>query len=603
MNDNPKPDLAPDYYLSNFFVLIDWVENLYSDILLSSEKLFLQGFRLAPKAAQQLLIRMAMRKGLLFRRSKLNYSEINSIEQGIDSLARHGFISVDPQVNIIELSNLLTKQELITNFFHKQNEYGSPLGVAFSDEDFANRVRKLNGLSYSASNLRGMKKTDLLNLLMEIFGERCFSWNTWVVEPNDSLIQVQVQQHVETLKLLFFGNARQDLTDFILNDLGLFRYEHYDIHPTHRIFSSREELEQYAQLVALAEDIDNDAKHDSLFDKMSGLPSAPLNDRISRRKSRVLNRVAYKLERNDCFEQALLLYRQSHLSPARERQLRIVEKLKQWDQAFSLLNAMLESPKNEEEHQVALKIATRAVKRWPCDHCQVQRLEEMLELHKARDIHSVDLIVSHDNPALTVSEGQTPSVELLARVLLDRERAPCFYVENTLWNGLFGLWLWPQIFSDVKGAFANPFQSSPLDLYDDSFATSRDGLKDAWALLDSPEFANHIFSVWNNKHGISNPFVVWQALSLELLQLALACIPTKDLKAIFKRMLFDVRANKSGFPDLIQFFPDENTYKLIEVKSPTDRVQNNQYRWLQFFSQHGIAAEVCHVKWTSCAES
>ena len=54
-------------------------------------------------------------------------------------------------------------------------------------------------------------------------------------------------------------------------------------------------------------------------------------------------------------------------------------------------------------------------------------------------------------------------------------------------------------------------------------------------------------------------------------QLALACIPAPHLKLWCERILADIQANRSGFPDLIQFWPDERRYHMIEVKGPGDR--------------------------------
>jgi hypothetical protein len=44
--------------------------------------------------------------------------------------------------------------------------------------------------------------------------------------------------------------------------------------------------------------------------------------------------------------------------------------------------------------------------------------------------------------------------------------------------------------------------------------------------------------------------------------------------------------------DLIQFWPAERSYRLIEVKGPGDRLKDNQRGWLRFFAQHGIPAAV-----------
>jgi hypothetical protein len=77
----------------------------------------------------------------------------------------------------------------------------------------------------------------------------------------------------------------------------------------------------------------------------------------------------------------------------------------------------------------------------------------------------------------------------------------------------------------------------------------------------------------------------------------LACIPAGHLKKWFERILLDIRSNCAGFPDLIQFWPDEGRYRMIEVKGPGDRLQDNQVRLLDFCAMHDMPVAVCYVQW------
>jgi hypothetical protein len=86
-------------------------------------------------------------------------------------------------------------------------------------------------------------------------------------------------------------------------------------------------------------------------------------------------------------------------------------------------------------------------------------------------------------------------------------------------------------------------------------------------------------------------------MSEALLSVALSCLPRRHLKACFARILSDIRANRCGLPDLVQFWPEERRYRLIEVKGPGDRLQDNQIRWLTFCVAHEIPVSVCHVSW------
>src|SRR5690606_38290019 len=117
-------------------------------------------------------------------------------------------------------------------------------------------------------------------------------------------------------------------------------------------------------------------------------------------------------------------------------------------------------------------------------------------------------------------------VEIVLRDHLMSDCAPVFYVENALINSLFGLLCWPAIFAPLPGAFFHPFQSGPADLAAPDFVQRRKADFDAClALLDDRSYRSVIRQRFVDKHGVQSPFVFWGALTPELLELALKCIP------------------------------------------------------------------------------
>ena len=86
-----------------------------------------------------------------------------------------------------------------------------------------------------------------------------------------------------------------------------------------------------------------------------------------------------------------------------------------------------------------------------------------------------------------------------------------------------------------------------------------------------------------------------------MLETALHCIPARHLRHCFERLLLDLRENRAGLPDLVQFWPLEQRYRMIEVKGPGDRLQNNQRRWLDYCHSVDIPVAVCHVRWAQAA--
>jgi hypothetical protein len=53
----------------------------------------------------------------------------------------------------------------------------------------------------------------------------------------------------------------------------------------------------------------------------------------------------------------------------------------------------------------------------------------------------------------------------------------------------------------------------------------------------------------------------------------------------------------------VQFWPEEQRYRMIEVKGPGDRLQDNQRRLLEFCTQHQMPVAVCYVRWAGDYET
>jgi len=173
-----------------------------------------------------------------------------------------------------------------------------------------------------------------------------------------------------------------------------------------------------------------------------------------------------------------------------------------------------------------------------------------------------------------------------------------YYVENALVNSLFGLLCWKAIFAPIPGAFFHDFQYGPADLSSGHFYRRRQReFAACLAELGSDQYKATIRQHFAAKAGIQSPFVAWGILSPQLLERALWCFPAAHLRLWFEWIARDVPENRAGFPDLVQFWPREQRYRMIEVKGPGDRLQDNQRRLLEFCASHQIPVAVCYVRW------
>jgi hypothetical protein len=401
------------------------------------------------------------------------------------------------------------------------------------------------------------------------------------------VFSIAVKPLCDRLRLLFFGNLHQDWTEFVLSDLGLFRYEQVEFSAASRGFRSRQDIEHYLQLHACRERFETlEPGSPELRELVQEVPRHSFgNDWLDSRREKLLYRLGQQLEKDKDWEAAHAVYAGCRFPGARSRAMRVLEKDEKFDQAYALFCQANEAPESEAERQHLLRIGPRLARKLGHVTPKARRSTRAARL----DLN------------LPVPNGEW-RVEGVVLGHLHREEAPVYYVENTLANTLFGLLCWPAVFAAIPGAFFHPFHRGPADLYSPDFHQRRAREFEAClARLDDGSHVDAILATWEDKAGIQSPFVAWDWLDRGIIELALRCIPAAHLKLWFRRILQDVKDNRTGFPDLIQFWPDEGRYDMIEVKGPGDRLQDNQLRWIDYCAEHGMPVTVCYLQWQEAA--
>ncbi|WOD09484.1 VRR-NUC domain-containing protein [Pseudomonas sp. NyZ704] len=545
-----EPSIPSFYYLQNFLTALLWVQARYADLLSVEELGFIREFQQLPQPSQALLVRMVMRKGEHFRASKLNYDEIGDIHQAAIPLCNTGWVRPDAELHLYEVLALLRKAEALRAF-------DLPAGP------------------------RSPCKADLLPLLSRDHPAPK-TFQQWCPLVDDPVYSLTINALCERLRLLFFGNLEQSWAEFVLADLGIFRYEQVPIAEESRGFASRAEVEQYLHLWQCRAAFDAGEPIEEILAQLTGFE--PTSAYLNSRHNRLLFKLARQLEREGRLPEAVAAYRRCGHPGARQRLIRTLEKQHDYHAAHALALAARQTPESDTE----LQLVERAIKRLAAKTGQ-PRPAAMPEPPAGR----IDLLLPRE-------QSQASSVEYRVREHLHSDDAPVHYVENGLINSLFGLLCWEAIFAPLPGAFFHPFHSGPVDLHEPEFRLRRAELFDnCFAQLNSGDYQNVIRRTWKDKYGIQSPFVFWGLLDQALLDLALHCLPASHLQIWFDRLLADIRANRTGMPDLIQFWPAEQRYRMIEVKGPGDRLQDNQRRWLAVCAQHAMPVDVCYVQWAT----
>ena len=539
------PDLADTYYRDNFHCLVSTVIEQYSDLLSPAETLWCNTYFALSEAAQCLYIRLLTRKGPFFRRDKIRYPEIKLLPQAFTELNRVGLITLEPtDISHCEYCNLFTKPELISRF------------------DFL-------------SGYKQAKKAEII--------EQVILHQPDLNHYSSDVLKVHNAEHLAVFCLLFFGNTHQDLSQFVLADIGIQQFESYPIDSAYRLFKHREHIDSWMALSKLADTYwqHKEAKDSQAIAEMQfDLPDAFDWQPLERKRQRLINHIARDLERlgnhdSNRLEQALTLFQHSDRAPSRERQIRILDKQGKSEQALALVKQILATPQNEEEADVADVLNHRL-------------------LNKLGDKQPPRRKPTFANEKLPLKQQQS-CVELDVADYYQQQGWHAYFLENTLLCGLFGLALWDIIFSAQQGAFLNPFQRSPKDMFSRDFYLNRkQQIDERLNQLETGEWEDWL-AVYNAKQGLSNDWIHWGLITEEIIINAISTIPITALTAIFKRILFDPKNNRSGFPDLALF--KEGQYCLAEVKGPEIPCKVIKFDGLKCLSRHGITAKVVYVEW------
>lgn len=540
------------YYLHNFQSALKWIHDRYQDILQPEETAFIDTFSGLPTMPQALFVRLIMRKGPWFRYSKLMYEEIPDVLAAAQPLLTLGWLREDAPLSLEELFGLYAKPELVTVF--------------------------------AAHGARASMRKSEIHALMSAVDPAPQYHNEWITDSTERAWKIDLGPLCTRLRLMFFGNLYQTWSEFVLADLGIFNYEAVALDASCRAFQHGHDVETYLEINAWRELV-NDAP---CLEEYLELLKAPTcgNPWLEGRRQKLLYCLGKAYEKQGDLSFAQQVYAASTYPAARHRNIRVLEKLGDCTKALALSQLAIENPESPDEKQKLARMLPRLLR---SQGISTQRRKAL-----SPSIAELSLHLELLNPEPLVS------VESALRHHWHSEHSPVFYVENSLFNALFGLLFWDALFAPVQGAFFHPFQAGPADFGSADFVQRRHAIfEKGLNALENGSYQHMIQSRFNDKQGVLNLFVFWSHLTQELLDLALLCIPAQHLHLVFSRMLCDLKQHRTGFPDLIRFWPEQKDYEMVEAKAPGDKLQDNQILWLEYFVTHDIPVKVCHVTWLS----
>lgn len=541
MPEKEKVILPPKYYLDYFSYLLDFIQQWSGHCLGEDDLGFIKTFSSLSEDAKCLMVRMANRKGEYFRLDKLSYEEIGNLPEASEELVEADFASLDPPEDHL-LFALFTKSELDRLYPHRelQSKYKDDILLELAEEGTTDEYLTLKS------------QYTILHFLR--------------------------QDKIEYFKLLFFGHYHGMMTEFVIRDIGNVKLENLDKHEFTPWFDSREEslavfeLSRWnhtlkkAMLVLLPEEILDLILPVNWSNYLNYPKSRKIGDKV------MLNLGEY-FEKTGHLEDALSYFSLARRHPARERRIRILERMGHADDARELAEVACSHPYNASEKLFMLDFLAK----------------------ESRRTYRSTTVKIKSSPEIVVIHDPDTRVEALALQYYKDQGYEGLHSENHLWRGLFGLLFWEELFDHTQFTFHHPLQRMPSDLYHESFFLNREKLlkKKIFSFQSRSKLMQHLEGTYFQKKDISNPLVSWHESLLPSLENCVKLLPLSGLKNVVLEIAKNVKDNSSGFPDL--FIWTDSDYHFYEIKSPNDHLSPQQLFWIDFFTENKIRADILRV--------
>lgn len=643
--DMTDPPLLP-YYLRNFLTVLEAVlENEDDRMLFNQDDLSaIHTFERLSVPGQKLYVRLFQRKLKWLQVNKLDYSEISTdLNPVVQELVDASFLHAERELlELGEALDLLPAPELrgLAKTFHlggpgtqKQQLVDGLLRLSRQKSLFAMApgqntagaviLKKAKQLAGSCVRLhRGPRAVFSRVLLL-------FSL-TDTMEEEDLAAGGQGQLYtillVNSGRLAFPDYTVQRCTKLFQDRDDLIRYEaamrtQQEVVTAMQAGHWNEALELYTSARTVWQELRK--THDLSHEEQ--LPVFLRCFTTGWAYTRVLSRGVEILQRLRRYEEAVkelrsLLCQTVYCPDSRGRwwdrlALNLQQHLKQPEQTISAIREGLSDPLVRTGHQLSLYQRAARMKESPSFKKYRPQLHDLPTIH-VRDVNHVTIrgqLFPHEGGTgksvfLMPSEEEGGNSTVMCSV---EELSLAHYIqqgfdqgihgEGSTFSTLLGLFIWDIIFMEgIPDVFRNPYQTCPLDFFTDCFYENRrEAIETRVEVLreaSAETLQDLLFEVWSSQEGRVCSLVNWERFfSLEQAQSLVSCMGGAFLAGIITRMAKDFRHCRGGLPDLVVWNTSNHSYKLVEVKGPSDRLSQKQQIWLDELQQLGADVEVCHV--------
>jgi DNA polymerase-3 subunit epsilon len=545
-----KKELPAKYYLAHFKELMGFITDTCMHLLEDKHIEFINKVNTLDEQSQCMLARIYSRKPYLVQAQSLNYEEIRSPYQAIYNLKAAGLIFEPTEQDYAQLLAHLTKPTLLEVL------------AGFSEQ-----------LTFKKSATKG-RLVDIATTFFAPQREQLSPlYNQYVINNRSDYYEYFEFLYVGRLS----GGDVNHQNSFVLRDLGLTVTREGHQESLSRFDTRVEAQSNYVlnRYRLVFKNITDESAYVSLASQV--LQQAAQGTIAVTLKNKLLVRLYRQLKNTDSQLAFSLLDACVDDAEAQEIQIREQYRLgnKKWVKAH--LEAIIENPLTDDLLYFADDFLMRKFNK------------------KTRS--RLSAMLADTQCVLEIDELYRGDVEQGVNDYYTRQGMAVFNTENTLWQSLFGLVFWHELFIDTPYPAFNEFDIYPQVLRLGNFYEAQQAQIEArLAQCQSPEallnlvckHAAHYFEQPNGLFRWHNALL--QPLEVLILNSSLTALMT-HLKNMSKHYL----QLKDGYPDLMVL--KAGSLHFEEVKAPGDKLRRNQLTTIDNLKKSGFEVHIAAVKW------
>jgi DNA polymerase-3 subunit epsilon len=548
--DIMKKELPAKYYLAHFRELIEFVTSKCMHLLEPKHSEFISKINQLDEQSQCMLARVYSRKPYLVQAQSLNYEEITSPHQAIYTLKKAGILFEPNEQHYQQLLAHLTKPSL---------------------------VELLSNYSEQISFKKSAAKGALVDVAREFFKacpqELAPLYSQYVINNRSD--------YYEYFEFLFAGKLSSGDVNhqnrFVMRDLGLTatreghseslsRFETLDEAQSNYLLNryrlAFKNITDESDYVALASQVLEQAAHGAIAVVL---------------KNKLLVRLYRQLKTVDSELAFSLLEGCADDSEAQEIQIREQYRLgnKEWVKAR--LEAIIENPLTDDLLYFADDFLMRKFNK------------------KTRS--RLSAMLADTQCVLKIDELYRGEVEQGVNDYYTRQGMQVFNTENTLWQSLFGLVFWHELFVESPYPPCNEFDIYPQVLRLGNFYEAQQTqINERLAQCQTSQaLLNLVCKNAAQYFDQPNGLFRWRSNLLEPLEALILNSPLEALIAHLAAMSKHYLQLKDGYPDLMVI--NNGQVHFEEVKAPGDKLRRNQLTTIDNLKNVGFTVHIAAVKW------